>query len=768
MDQLPQRIPLFVLDGAVLLPGATARLDAGEDGARFARGQLASGDRLVAVALSSDDDELGVRSTAALARLEQVEDDGGVVVFATGRVRITGIDEGEPLPRAAVELLQPAPAAGAEVEALALEARRLAREIFQLLPALPEGARRSLRAARDPGQLADLLAQQVAASAGEKQRALEALDVGERLKIVVALLARRREVLLAAHDIEGAVQKQVGDAERQHLLRRRLAAIEAELGEGAPEEKDALAEKLSALALPAEVRARVDRELARLAKLPPQSPERSISSDWLRNIAELPWTAATVDTLDVDAARQQLDADHEGLEKVKKRILQFLAVRRLRGDLKGPLLCLAGPPGVGKTSLGQSVARALGRRFVRLSLGGVRDEAQIRGHRRTYAGAQPGRLVQALQRAGSKNPVVMLDEVDKLAGSGPGDPAAALLEVLDPEQNHAFVDHYLEVPLDLSQVLFIATANALDRIPHALRDRLEVLEIPSYTLAEKKAIARGHLLPKERAAHGLAAEDVQLTDAALFRVIERHTREAGVRALSRRLAEVCRAAAVDRVSGRGPGRVIDGDEVEELLGPDRFEPALRETHAQPGIAAGLAWTPVGGEVLVVEALSMPGRGKLILSGQLGEVMQESARAALSYVQSHARELGVAAGFLRDRDVHVHVPAGGTPKDGPSAGLTMFAALLSLFTGVPLRADTAMTGEVSLRGRVLPVGGIREKLLAAHRAGFKRVVLPRSSAAALRELPEEVRKGLEAVLVDRLDEAAGAVLAQGPDAARLAA
>jgi ATP-dependent Lon protease len=510
--------------------------------------------------------------------------------------------------------------------------------------------------------------------------------------------------------------------------------------------------------LPSEVRTQIDKELARLKKLPEASPERSVTRSWLQWIADLPWGVFTEDNLDLDNARETLDRDHNGLAKVKKRVLQFLSVRKLRGDLKGPILCLVGPPGVGKTSLGQSIARAMGRKFVRVSLGGVRDEAEIRGHRRTYVGALPGRIAYALKRAGSANPVVMLDEIDKLGAGVMGDPSAALLEVLDAEQNHAFVDHYLEVPLDLSRVLFIATANSLDTIPGPLRDRLEILEIPSYTLEEKSAIARAHLLPKQLEAHGLAGAQIELTDAALSRIATAHTREAGVRSLEKRIADVCRALAVEKASGTlAQPRRIDEGEIEALLGPDRFQPEVREDAQAPGVAAGLAWTPVGGEVLYVEALRMPGKGQLILSGQLGEVMQESARAALSYVKANAAQLGVPASPMEGFDVHVHVPAGATPKDGPSAGVTLFTALVSLLSGVPVRADTAMTGEATLRGRVLPVGGIKEKVLAAHRLGLKRVVIPEACAAELREIPQRVRDELEVVLVKRMDEVLAAAL-----------
>ena len=754
---LPFDLPVFVLEDAVLLPGAVARLDTDPKGADEARRLSRSEEKRIVVALGAEND-LGVHPVATLARIEGVGRDGGVIVAAIGRVRVLAFNEGEPLPSVRVEQLETVAAKGTELEALILEARRLSRDILALLPGVPPQVGQALDAIADPGALADMLAHHVPAETAEKLKILDALDPVERLRVLVALLARRREVLKTAHEIEGAVQAKVSKAEREHILRKQLEAIQNELGEGPQSDGDDLAKKLAALKLPDDVRSQVDKELARLKKLPEQSPDRSVSRTWLQWIADLPWGVVTEDNLEVENARQVLDADHHGLQKVKKRVLQFLAVRKLRGDLKGPILCLAGPPGVGKTSLGQSIARAMGRKFIRVSLGGVRDEAEIRGHRRTYVGALPGRIVQALKRAGAANAVLMLDEIDKLGVGFQGDPAAALLEVLDPEQNKAFADHYLEVPFDLSKVLFIATANTLETIPATLRDRMEILEIPSYTTEEKAAIARRHLLPKQLEAHGLGGATVELTDPALQRIIAAHTREAGVRALEKRLADVCRTLAVEKAAGTLAGaRRIDVDEIETILGPDRFQPEVREDGGAPGVAAGLAWTPVGGEVLYVEALRMPGKGQLILSGQLGDVMKESARAALSYVQANAAQLGVGEKPLEGWDVHVHVPAGATPKDGPSAGVTLFTALVSLLSGVPVRTDTAMTGEATLRGRVLPVGGIKEKVLAAHRLGLKRVVIPEACAAELREVPQHVRDDLEIVLVKRMDEVLQAAL-----------
>jgi ATP-dependent Lon protease len=771
MEKTPmeKRLRVFVLEDTVLLPGTVVRLETDATGTELARGLAREDDKRVVVALSTDEGDLGVHRVASLARVEGVAPDGGVIVAVTGRVRVLEMDGEEPVPSARVEVLAQQEAEGTEVEALALEARRIARDILALLPNVPPQVFRQLEQIRDPGALADVLAHHVPADAAEKQKVLSTLDPVARLQHVVGLLARRREVLKAARDIEGAVHEKVSKAEREHILRRKLEAIQEELGEGPEAEADDLAKKIAALKLPEGVRAQVDKELARLSKLPDQSPERQVARTWLSWIADLPWGIVTEDNLDVQGARAVLDADHHGLAKVKKRVLQFLAVRKLRGDLKGPILCLAGPPGVGKTSLGQSIARAMGRKFVRVSLGGVRDEAEIRGHRRTYVGALPGRIVQALRRAGTANPVVMLDEIDKLGAGYQGDPSAALLEVLDPEQNNSFADHYLEVPFDLSKVLFIATANTLDTVAAPLRDRMEIIEIPSYTLEEKAAIARAHLLPKQLEAHGLSDSKVEISQAALERMITAHTREAGVRSLEKRLADVCRAVAMEKAAGTlAEPRTVAAEELETLLGPDRFQPEVREDEHQPGVAAGLAWTPVGGEVLYVEALRMPGKGQLILSGQLGDVMKESARAALSYVQANAAELGVPERPMEGWDVHVHVPAGATPKDGPSAGVTLFTALVSLMTGVPVRGDTAMTGEATLRGRVLPVGGIKEKVLAAHRLGLKRVIVPEACAGDLKEIPQQVRDELQIVLVKRMDEVLHAALARPAPQLRVAA
>ncbi|MBW2465417.1 MAG: endopeptidase La, partial [Deltaproteobacteria bacterium] len=571
--------------------------------------------------------------------------------------------------------------------------------------------------------------------------------------------AKSRAELRSRIDTE--VRGELNREQREVLLRKQLRAIQRELGEGTDDDLGGLRARLDAITLDAEARRTVERELTRLDGMPSQSSEANLIRTHLEVVADLPWDERAEVHQDIDAVSQALDDDHHGLDEVKRRILEHMAVLKLSPEARGTILCLVGPPGVGKTSLAHSVARATGRPMQRMSLGGVRDEAEIRGHRRTYVGAMPGRLVAALRKAGVKNPVIVLDEIDKLAKGYSGDPEAALLEVLDPEQNDKFTDHYLELPLDLSEVLFIATANDLGSIAAPLRDRMEIIEVTGYTTDEKLRIARDHLLPKEMRRHGLSASQLQMTDEALLMTIREYTREAGVRKLTQQLAKICRHAALD-VARNGSTQthvrvIIMEQDLRVVLGRARFSHAVAERVNAPGIAAGLAWTPVGGDILYIETTRMPGKGRLEITGQLGDVMSESVRAALAYVRSNASRLGVDATFLDSNDIHLHVPAGAVPKDGPSAGVTIFTALTSLLSGRRVRPDTALTGEASLRGRVLPVGGIKSKILAAHRAGFTRVVLPKQNEADLDEVPESVRAELEFFLVTDMEEALTAAL-----------
>src|SRR6267143_1758161 len=781
--KIPDVLPVLPLKDLVIFPFIIVPLSVSREKSINAVDQALAENRVIMLTAQKDfqnedpgeEDLYRVGTVAIIMRMLKLPD---------GRIRI--LVQG--LSRARIDyFIQTAPFFKAKITRIEEEAtKERSLEIEALVRAVKQNLDRAVSLGKnispevmviaanldDPARLTDLAASNLDLKLEEAQQILETIDPVERLKKVNELLTREINLLTMQQEISSAAQGEMNKSQREYFLRQQLKAIQSELGEGEEltEEVENYRKKIEEKMIPQEAREEIEKQIKRLERSHPDSAETSIIRTYLDWMTGLPWGQMSADNHDLGRARTILDEDHYDLEKIKERILEYLAVRKLRGaKMKGPILCFVGPPGVGKTSLGRSIARALDRKFVRISLGGVRDEAEIRGHRRTYVGALPGRIIQALKRVGTANPVVMLDEIDKLGAGFQGDPSAALLEVLDPEQNKSFADHYLEVPFDLSKVLFIATANTLETIPAPLRDRMEILQIPSYTLEEKAAIARAHLLPKQLEAHGLADARVELTDAALDHVIHAHTREAGVRSLEKRLADVCRSVAVEKAGGTlVEPRKVDVGELEAILGPDRFQPEVREDAGVPGVAAGLAWTPVGGEVLYVEALRMPGKGQLILSGQLGDVMKESARAALSYVQANALQLGVGDKPLEGWDVHVHVPAGATPKDGPSAGVTLFTALVSLLLGVPVRTDTAMTGEATLRGRVLPVGGIKEKVLAAHRLGLKRVVLPEACSPELREVPQRVRDELDIVLVTRMDEVLNAALDRPAAKLRVAA
>ena len=604
----------------------------------------------------------------------------------------------------------------------------------------------------DPLRIVYLLASLLDMKAEDKQKLLEENSLTVKLNAVSAALTREIEVLEVKGRIESRAEKEMTDAQRQYLLRQQMKAIQSELGEGDSEAQE-LHRRVEEAGLPDPVKAAAMREVDRLERMTPASPEYQMIRTYLDWILDVPWEKPTVDRLDPVEARKVLDEDHYDLDKVKERIVEYLAVRKLKGDMKGPILCFVGPPGVGKTSLGQSIARAMNRRFVRISLGGVRDEAEIRGHRRTYIGSMPGRIVQALKQAGSSNPVLMLDEIDKVSVGIQGDPAAALLEVLDPAQNHSFRDHYLEITMDLSRVLFIATANQLGTIHPALLDRMELITLGGYTEDEKVHIARMYLIPRQREEHGLKPEQIEITDAALRRTIGEHTREAGVRSLERQIGTIARKVAARVATDPGYSARVDAPNVDDYLGPPRFRSEASFRTSRPGVATGLAWTETGGDVLFVEAALLPGgNSQVTLTGQLGNVMQESARAALAHIRQHAPSLGLSPEFLTKHDIHVHVPAGAIPKDGPSAGVTMATAIVSAAKGVPVRSDVAMTGEITLSGLVLPVGGIREKALAARRQGIHTVILPQLNEQDLSELPREVRDEMEFVPVRTLEEA----------------
>ncbi len=761
---LPAVLPILPLKDTVVFPQAMSPLAIGQERSIRVIDDVVAGDRLVALIASRDsaveapgfDDVYRVGTVAVVHKLIKVPD-GTLRILVQGLERVHLDHEADVDPyllgefAALPDVLVDSP----EVEALTRNVQGLFARIIGLAPYLPEELQLAAANVDDPSALCHLVASTLRTiPIEERQQILEEVNVEARLRMVSAILSRELEVFELGSRIQSQVQSEMEKGQREYFLRQQLKAIQAELGEADPEQAELaeLKERLTALGeLPEEVRKAADRELQRLERLPQAAAEYGVIRTYLEWILTLPWGALTEDNLDLDHAREVLDADHFDLEKVKDRIIEYLAVAKLRNEISGQILCFVGPPGVGKTSLGHSIARALGRRFVRLSVGGVRDESEIRGHRRTYIGAMPGSIIRSLRDAESRNPLVLIDEIDKMGSDWRGDPASAMLEVLDPEQNNAFRDHYLDLAFDLSKVLFICTANALDTIPGPLLDRMDVIELAGYTEDEKLGIAKRYLVPKQIAAHGLKRAQLRLSDRILRTIIREYTREAGVRNLERRLADVCRKAA-SMVARNGETIVkVDDARLREWLGPRRFSGEVRKRVAHPGVATGLAYTTAGGDVLFVEATAYPGRGRLTITGQLGDVMQESAQAALSWVRSNARSLGVPDNWFGEHDVHVHVPAGAVPKDGPSAGVTMATAIASLLRDEPVAADVGMTGEITLTGGVLPIGGLREKSLAAARAGLKRVIIPRENEPDLADLPEETRRELEFIPVETIEQ-----------------
>ncbi len=690
--------------------------------------------------------------------------DGTHHVVAQGEQRFRVIEflEGYPFLAARVERITEPEEKGSDVEASFLQLKERARQTLELLPQAPQELSATLDNIPTPGALADLVAGFMDVKAAEKQIVLETLSIRDRVDAVLRMLGHRIEVLKLSRQIDERTKVSMDDRQRKYLLEEQLRAIKKELGEGEEGSGNAaeIEEVRKAIAeakMPEEVEKQALKELKRLERMSEASGEYSMVRTYLDWLTELPWKDPAPDNIDIVEARRILDEDHYGLEKVKKRVLEFLAVRKLNPSGHGPILCFAGPPGVGKTSLGQSIARALGRKFVRVALGGVHDEAEIRGHRRTYIGALPGNIIQSIKKAGTLGSVMMLDEIDKLGAGAHGDPSSAMLEVLDPAQNNTFRDNYLAVPYDLSKVLFIATANVLDTIPGPLRDRMEIIQLPGYTQQEKAQIARRYLVKRQLEENGLKPEQFDITDAALEAIIADYTREAGVRNLERTVGSVARNAAVRIAEGRAERVTIDSADLAEILGPVKFESDVALRAGMPGVATGLAWTPVGGDILFIEASKTPGSGKFIITGQLGDVMKESVQAALTLVKSRAASLGIDSTAFEKTDVHVHVPAGAIPKDGPSAGVAMFTALSSLFTNRIVRSDTAMTGEISLRGLVMPIGGVKEKVLAAQRAGIKRIMLPARNRRDFEEIPEETRNALEFCWLENVDQALAFVL-----------
>ncbi|MBQ9405495.1 MAG: endopeptidase La [Desulfovibrio sp.] len=687
-----------------------------------------------------------------------------ILVQGVQRARVTAYHRVQPYMEASIEpVVEQTAERDTTVEALLRSVREQSEKVLSLRGMASPDVISVLQGVDDPGRLADLIAANMRMKIADAQRILETENPLERLQLVNAQLQREVEVATVQARIQTSAREGMDKAQKDYFLREQLKAIHNELGdrnEDSEEELDNLKKALDKAGLPKEVRMEADKQLRRLASMHADAAEAVVARTYLDWLVELPWKKLSRDRLDIAQAKEVLDEDHCGLVKVKERILEFLSVRKLNPQSKGPILCFAGPPGVGKTSLGRSIARALGRKFQRFSLGGMHDEAEIRGHRRTYIGAMPGRIIQALKQAGTRNPVIMLDEVDKLGSDFRGDPSSALLEVLDPEQNFSFSDHYLNVPFDLSKVMFICTANHLDTIPAPLRDRMEVISLSGYTLQEKTEIARKHLLSKQEVDNGLKDSDMKLSDSALTKVIREYTREAGVRNLERELASLCRKIARRKAEGeKGPFKVGTA-EVEKMLGAPRFIEDEKEKSLMPGMALGLAWTPAGGEVLTVETTVMKGKGNLTLTGQLGDVMKESAQAALSYIRSRADALGVDADFLPKHDLHVHVPAGATPKDGPSAGVTLTTALISALSGRRVRADVCMTGEITLQGRVLPVGGIKEKILAGVARGLKHVLIPQQNAKDLEDVPKDLLKRIEVHTVHLYDDVPSLVFEEG--------
>jgi len=773
--EIPDTLPILPLRNSVLFPGAIIPIDVGRrKSVRLVEDAIAKERPVIGIltqkdARTEDPGSGDLYMVGCAARILKViklaKDNFSVILQGVSRFEVSTFDGAEPFLAAKVRSVPDPTSSDVELDALVMNLKDIAKRVVKLMPELPKEAGALVDSVTEAGHLADLITSHLELEVGEKQDVLETFDLKTRTRKVLQFLSRQLEVLKVRERINTQVQEEMGRNQREYVLRQQLKAIKEELGEldDGGGDLDEFAEKITKAKMPEEAEKVSRKQLDRLKGMQPSSAEYTVTRTYLEWLVELPWSVSTEDHIELPEVRRCLDEDHYDLDKVKKRIVEYMAVRKLKNDKKGPILCLAGPPGVGKTSLGRSVARAIGRKFGRISLGGVRDEAEIRGHRRTYVGSLPGRIIQGIKKAGTNNPVFVLDEIDKLGHDFRGDPASALLEVLDPEQNSSFSDHYLEVTFDLSKVLFIATANQLDPIPWALRDRLEIIELPGYTRQEKKMIARKFLVPKQLDDHGLTNDRCEITDEALFEIVDSYTREAGVRNLEREIGSVCRAVAVKVAEGQAKDHeVINPAVVEEVLGPKKFVSEVAERVGEPGVATGLAWTAVGGDILFIEATQMPGKGKLTLTGQLGDVMKESVTAALSFVRGRAAALGLDPGnFLENKDLHVHVPAGAVPKDGPSAGVTMYTALVSLLTGVPVRPDVAMTGEITLRGNVLQIGGVKEKLLAAHRAGIKRVIIPERNVKDLIDVPEEVKREMEILSVKRMDEVLALALKDPP-------
>ncbi|HEY2917220.1 MAG TPA: endopeptidase La [Candidatus Limnocylindrales bacterium] len=758
-----QELPLVALRETVIFPEMIVPLQVGREKSVAALNAAVAGGGLIALVTQrqADQEEIETPSelyeVGTLAKIAQVVQlqDGTVraIVQGQARIKVDAFAQTDPYLRARIhELAVPRPT-DVEVEALMKSVQQQMEQYVQAGAPVPPEAAVAARNITEPGLLADMTAYSPDMTTEQRQELLETVDIVARLKLVSGFLARQVEV----HELKGKIQSEVKSemdkTQREYILREQMKAIQRELGEEDPQQAEVneLREKVEQAGMPEEVKARALKEVDRMSRIPSASPEVGVIRTYVDWLVGLPWNVTTDDLHDIKEAAKILDEDHYGLEKIKERILEYLAVRALADTIRSPILALVGPPGVGKTSLGKSVARAMGRKFVRMSLGGIHDEAEIRGHRRTYIGALPGRIIQNLKTAGTNNPVFMLDEIDKIGMDFRGDPSSALLEVLDPEQNNTFQDNYLEVPFDLSKVLFIATGNLIDPIPAALRDRMEIIQLPGYTQQEKIEIGKRFLVPKQMTNHGLKPSNIEITDEAMTELVQAYTHEAGVRNLEREIANVMRKVARTVAEGRKAKTIVDKKRLLQYLGPPRFEYGELEAEDQIGSATGLVVTEVGGDVVAIEVTRMDGKEDFILTGQLGEVMRESARAGLSWIRTNAAMLGIARETFEKQTLHIHVPAGGIPKDGPSAGITMATAMVSAFTGIPVRKDLAMTGEITLRGRVLPIGGLKSKILAAHLSGARMIVIPRKNEKDLRDIPDEIRKQLKIVLVDSMDQ-----------------
>ncbi len=758
---IPEILPVLPLIDTALFPKMVMPVMAMQKESVQLVDEAMSKDRIIGLIIAREmkikpdytpDDLHSVGISALILKMAKSEDNTTqLLVQGLSRFRVKDFIKTKPYLQVRVEHIKDKEEKGKEIDALMTNIISLFARVVELSPGLPQEIGAMAKSIQEPGTLADMVASLINATLKEKQKVLELFDVKKRLKEVTRLLNYQVEVLELGSKIQSQVKGGMDKQQREYYLHQQLKAIKEELGEKdeAAVEIEEYKAKIKEKKLPEEAQKEAQREINRLSRMHPSSAEYTVASTYLDWLTVLPWYESTKDNLDIKKARKILDTDHFGLKKPKKRIIEYLAVRKLNPKSKGPILCFVGPPGTGKTSLGMSIARALGRKFIRISLGGVRDEAEIRGHRRTYVGALPGRIVQGIRRAESNNPVFMLDEIDKLGSDFRGDPSSALLEVLDPEQNFSFTDHYLDVPFDLSKVMFITTANILDPIPPALRDRMEVLELLGYTQDEKIKIATRYLVPRQREAHGLKASQISFTRGTLQKIISGYTREAGVRNLEREIATICRGVATRIAEGEAESAKIRVKDIASYMGPVRFVSEVSARTLTPGLAMGLAWTQAGGELLFVEATAMKGKKHLTLTGQLGDVMKESATTALSFIRSNAVSLGIAEDFFETQDIHIHIPAGAIPKDGPSAGVTMLTALVSLLTHKKIQEDLAMTGEITLRGQVLPVGGVKEKVLAAHRAGIKTIIMPNWNKKDLEDIPEKVKKEIHFYFVDKM-------------------